>query len=210
VGDYVKEPDSTTATTIAEQVYRMSTDKPRLALVNLRSGDLWVSANLSLYMLLLANRSSVEVVVFIHQIDSGPRTYLGSASVTMLANVLSARDRALSNAYHATEAIPLVNPLVVGPSLGEEFFKKLSPQGPTQEQKNDWVNWDRLRTLADPALIFDSVESRGKQTLSKRQQRAILAFPLSYVPIRNRHGHLDEVVDKGQLAEQIALSALGL
>lgn len=43
--------------------------------------------------------------------------------------------------------------------------------------------------------------------MSKKQERAILAFPLSYVPITER-GRLTDVVDKRRLAEKIAVSAV--
>jgi hypothetical protein len=206
VAEQVSLIDSTTADNLAIKVDAMSKRGLRLARVDLQSGDKWASTNLSLFVLLLARRSHVEVVVFSGQGEAGRKTYLGVASVTRLADRLAAEDPTLSAAYHATETMPLVTLPGVNTSLGVKFYNEMSKAG---LQQTDLVDPKRLDEFAAPALIHDCVEAKGEQTLSKQQQRAILAFPLSYVPITDR-GRIDEIVDQGRLAKKIALSAVGL
>jgi hypothetical protein len=207
VADQVDLLDTATADKLATKVDAMSKRGLRLARVDLQSGDKWAPTNLSLFVLLLARRSKVEVVVFSGQGDAGPKTYFGAASVAWLADRFAAEDPTLAAAYRAVETMPLVGP--PGDSLGGKFYLEMTQRDPGRAGQTDRVNPRRLDELATPALIHDRVETKGEQTLSKQQQRAILVFPLSYVPITDR-GRLDGIVDKRRLAEKIALSAVGL
>ena len=188
---------------LAKKVDAMSNRGQRLAHIDLQSGDKWPPTILSVFVLLLAKRSCVEVIIFSGQGqgDAGTNTYLGAASVARLADRLAYEDPALFAAYDAAETTPA--------NMWATFRTQIT-QDPTrvQEQESDRVGPRKLDELAAGALIHDCVEIKGKQTLSKQQQRAILLFPLSYVPITNC-GHLDKVVDQRLLAEKIALSTVG-
>lgn len=170
----------------------------RFVTVDLQSGDKWPCTNLSVFMLLLARRSNVEEVIFIGQEPTGPRTYLGAASVAWLADKIAAEDHNLFVKYQTLETAS-------GPriSIAASFVAELGPR-----PEDDWVDATRLNKLAAPALIHDRVESRGEQILSKQQQRAILLFPLNFVPI-TVYGQLDAVVDKKWLTAEIALRTVG-
>jgi hypothetical protein len=50
------------------------------------------------------------------------------------------------------------------------------------------VDRTRLSHLAGKALITESIEVDVGEALSRRDRLDIVAFPLSYVPITNRHG----------------------
>jgi hypothetical protein len=206
---HVESLFSTSADMIASEVDRISKNGQGLVQVDLQQGNLWAPTNLCLFVLLLANRSRAEVVVFTGQDSAGPERYLGAASVGRLADRLVARDPVLAAAYRASEPMPLVRSPETAQSLGDKFFAELRQKDAAREHQTDRVDPMRLYALAGQALITASVEGSGEQSLSKEKQREILAFPLSYVPITYR-GRLDEVVDKGQLAEKIASSAVGL
>jgi hypothetical protein len=192
------------------KVDAISKSGPRFVRVDLQSGDKWPYTNLSVFMLLLAKRSRVEEVIFIGQGDAGPsETYLGAASVTRLADRIAAEDPDLSAAYRAAETTP--KPADV---MATNFLNTLTTLDPTRPpQGNDWVvDAARLDELAGPALIHDRVESKGEQTLSKKQQSAILRFPLNFVPITvpvKGFDSLVAVVDKRCLAEEIARRTVG-
>ena len=160
--------------------------------------------NLSLYVLLLANRSNAEVIVFSWDGAAGERTYLGSASVAQLAVKIGADDPLLAMSERATATLPLNDPDL---KLGATIDQKLSEFQRPRDPPDDRVDAARLHTLAGAALIDESVEPEGDRIMPKKQQRAILAFPLSYVPITER-GRLTDVVDKRRLAEKIAISAV--
>jgi hypothetical protein len=195
--------DDASVANLVMKVDAMSKRGLRFVRVDLQSGDKWPYTNLSVFVLLLARRSSVEVVIFIGQGNAEPETYLGAASVAWFADRLAAEDPNLFAAYRAAETTP-------GPveSKAANFIAELRKRDPMRPPENDWVDATRLDELATPALIHDRVESKGEQTLSKKQQRAILLFPLSFVPI-TVYDRLDEVVDKSWLAEEIALWAVG-
>ena len=126
--------------------------------------------------------------------------YLGAASVARLADRLAYEDPKLFAAYNAAEKNSA--------ELGRTFDTEMNAQDSGRSQEKTRVDPRRLDELAGIALIHDRVETKGEQTLSKQQQRAILLFPLSYVPITNC-GHLDKVLDKRLLTEKIALSTVG-
>jgi hypothetical protein len=165
---------------------------------------LWAPTNLSLFMLLLAGRSLAKVVVFTDHGFAGPQRYIGAASVEQLAYRLAARDPDLSAAYLTTEAMQLQT-TPPAESLGQKFIRVLTWRDPTRTKKNEKVDQERLETLAGNTLINDSVVSDGEQTLSKEEQRSILLFPLSYVPITCR-GNLSQIIDREKFAEKLAFS----
>jgi hypothetical protein len=200
--------ESTSFDNIAKEVDRISKAGLGLVRIDLRRGDLWVATNLCLFVLLLADRSSAEVVVFSGQYSAGPDTYLGVASVGQLGDRLTAGEPALADAYRAVETMPLEVSPGIPESLGRKFEAELM-QRPRLQDPSDKVDARRLHALAGKALLGASVEGSGKQSLSKQEQREILTFPLSYVPI-TYNGRLDKVIDKRQLTEKIALSAVGL
>jgi hypothetical protein len=198
---------STHFNNIAKEVDRISKAGLGLVRIDLRQGDFWAATNLCLFVLLLAGRSSAKVVVFSGQYSAGPDTYLGVASVGQLADRLTAGEPVLADAYRAVGIMPLeVSPGTE--SLGTKFEAELTQRHRLQDP-TDMVDARRLYTLAGKALLTVSVEGSGEESLSKQEQREILTFPLSYVPI-TYHGRLDKVIDKGLLAEKIALSAVGL
>jgi hypothetical protein len=197
---------STSFDNIAKEVDRISKAGLGLVRIDLRQGDLWAATNLCLFVLLLADRSSAEVVVFSGQYSAGPNTYLGVASVEQLAYRLTAGEPVLADAYRAVEMMPLEVSPGTPESLGIKFQAELTQRHRLQDP-TDMVDARRLHTLAGKTLLTASVEGSGEQSLSKQEQREILTFPLSYVPITH-HGRLDKVIDKGQLAEKIALSAV--
>jgi hypothetical protein len=204
--DYVGWVADTAVVTIVEKV---AEDRRRsVARVDLRAGDLWAPTNLKLYVLLLAGRSSVEVAVFRGQGDAGPETYLGAASMAWLADRIKAEDPNLFTAYSATETMPLPPPQPAARNMVNTFWTEL-PQ-PRRQLEPERVDLSRLYKLAGQALITDRVEVNGEQTLSKKQQRAILEFPLNYVPITDHHGRLHHIVDKRQVTKMIARSAIGV
>lgn len=201
--------DSTSGDNIAGEVDRISKRGLGLVQIDLQQGDRWVATNLCLFVLLLRDRSRVEVVVFSGQDSAGPERYYGAASVGRLADRLEAGDRVLADAYHAIETMPLVRSSGPIESLGSKFYAELMQKDAGRVQQTNWVDPMRLYALAGKALITASVESSGEQSLSRQKQRELLAFPLNYVPITYR-GLLDEVIDKGELAKMIASSAVGL
>jgi hypothetical protein len=186
----------------------------RFLRVDLQTGDKWPYLNLSVFMLLLAKRSRVEEVIFIGQVEPAgrPETYLGAASVPRLADRIAAEDPDLAAAYRDAETTPGSPPSYT--DWASILFAELGRRDPSRNpnQPNppnpDWVGVTRLDELAGPALIHDLVEYKGEQTLSKKQQSAILRFPLNFVPITVRD-RLDEVVDKRWLAEEIARRTVG-
>jgi hypothetical protein len=211
---HVETRTSTAVDEIVPQVDSVARRDLRLVCVDLRAGDLWAPLNLSLFVLLLARRTNAEVIVFLGQGEAGPKTYFGAASVTRLADKLAADDPDLAAAHRATEKIPLDrSELAAGErSIGRTFFDKLQELDPSRAEGSrvteERVDLSTLQALAGRALITESVPSEGERTLSSRQQRAILAFLLPYVPITDR-SRLDEIVDRARLAERIALSVTG-
>jgi hypothetical protein len=200
---------STNFDNIAKEVDRISKAELGLVRIDLRQGDLWAATNLSLFVLLLADRSQAEVIVFSGQDFAGPNTYLGVASIGLLADRLKKGDPEFAAAYRAVETMPLEPPLVrPPPSLGDKLDGELASR---QVARNpaDKVDARRLYTLAGKTLITASVNGGGRRKLSKQEQREILTFPLSYVPITYRD-RLDKVIEQGELTEKIALSAVGL
>jgi hypothetical protein len=212
VAAHMDSPTSTAVDMLTEQVDSVAKRGLGLVRVDLRNGDLWAPLNLCLFVLLLAHRTSAEVIVFTGTGQPGPDTYFGAASVPRLADKLAADDPALANAHRATETIPLTHverPAGVQ-SVGTTFFAVLQEFAPqrVQEVSSERVDEERLLTLAGRALVTASVQSEPGATLSRQQQRAILAFPLAYVPITNQR-KLDQIVDKGLLAYRIARVAVG-
>lgn len=211
---HVDSPTSTAVDEIVRQVDSVAKRELRLVRVDLRNGDLWAPLNLSLFVLLLARRTNAEVIVFTGQGEAGPDTYVGAASVTRLADKLAADDPDLAAAHRATERIPLdSSELTAGDkSIGRTFFDELQVLNPNRAEGAqapvERVDIRTLQALAGQALVAESVPSEGQRILSNRQQRAVLAFPLAYVPVTDR-GRLDEIVDRSRLAERIALSTVG-
>jgi hypothetical protein len=199
---------STAADAIVSEVDSVRKRGLRLVRVDIRNGDLWAPVNLSLFVLLLARRTDAWVVVFTGQGEAGPGTYVGAASVTRLADKLAADDPELALAHRATDGIPLDrSELGAGnESIGTRFFSELTRLDAPRAQSPERVDLKKLQALAGRTLITDSVPSEGGRTLSSQEQRAIIAFPLPYVPITD-HGRLDEIVDRLRLAEKIALQA---
>jgi hypothetical protein len=131
-GDYVVGLlNDTIVSTIVEKV--AEDGRRSVAPVDLRAGDLWAPTNLRLYVLLLAGRSSVEVVVFRGQGRAGPETYLGAASVAWLADRIKAEDPDLFAAYRATETMPLPPPQTAAHAMGTRFWEELPP--PRRQQR---------------------------------------------------------------------------
>jgi hypothetical protein len=211
---HVETRTSTAVDEIVPQVDSVARRDLRLVCVDLRAGDLWAPLNLSLFVLLLARRTNAEAIVFLGQGEAGPKTYFGAASVARLADKLAADDPDLAAAHRATEKIPLDrSELAAGErSIGRTFFDKMQELDPSRAEgarvTEERVEITTLQALAGRALITESVPSEGERTLSSRQQRAVLAFPLPYVPITDR-SRLDEIVDRSRLAERIALSVTG-
>jgi hypothetical protein len=201
---YVDSLESTTSGLIVEDV--AEDGRRRLACVDLQTGGLWAPTNLKLYVLLLAGRSSVEAVVFKGQEDGKPERYFGAASIAWLADRVRAEDPELFAAYRATETMPLPPPKGAAHAMGLTFWHKLPLE--RQQPETDRVDLLRLYEFAGQALIVDRVEVNGEQNLSKTQQRAILEFPLNYVPITDRDGRLHDIIDKRRLASIIAHSAV--
>jgi hypothetical protein len=200
--------DSITSIAIAKEVWAANSKDLRLARFDLHAGQLWAPTNLSLYMLLLAHRSSVEVVVFSGQEDAEPGRYFGAASVAWLADRVKAEDPDLFAAYRTTESITLTSE-ADAEQLGSTFWTALGLQDPARVQPtDDRVDRGRLYEFAGEALITRSIEVHFGQALSKQEQLEILAFPLGYVPITNCHGHLEVVVDKRLIAKKMGLSAV--
>jgi hypothetical protein len=199
VGTVADKVDDASVEDLMDKVDTISVRGLRFVLVNLESGNKWPYTNLSVFMLLLARRSNVEEVIFIGQEPTGPETYLGAASVTWLADKIAAEDHNLFATYHTLETTTS-EPRT---SIAARFLAELG-----QIPENDWVDATRLNKLAKSALIHDRVESRGEQTLSKKQQRAILLFPLNFVPI-TVNDQFDVVVDKKWLTAEIALRTVG-
>jgi hypothetical protein len=210
---HVDSPTSTAVNAIVSQVDSVAKRELRLVRVDLLNGDLWAPLNLSLFVLLLARRTDAEVIVFTGQTEAGPATYFGAASVARLADKLAADDPELAAAHRATEGIPLdSSELAPGQSIGRRFFDELQALNPNRAEgaqaPEERVDLGALQALAGRELIAESVSSEGQRVFSSRQQRAILAFPLPYVPMTDR-GRLDEIVDRSRLAERIALSTVG-
>jgi hypothetical protein len=214
VSEVANNVNDTSVGKLADKVDAISKRGLRFVRVDLQSGMQWPYTNLSVFVLLLAKHSRVEVVIFIGEGGAGPETYLGAASVPRLADRIAAEDPELSAAYRFAGPPPgspgnrvWANKLIE--ELGRRDSTRSNPPNP------DWVNATRLDDLAEPALIHDRVEYveyKGEQTLSKKQQSAILRFPLSFVPITvpvTVFDHLAAVVDKRQLAKEIALRAVG-
>jgi hypothetical protein len=211
---HVETRTSTAVDELGPQVASVAKRDLRLVCVDLRVGDLWAPLNLSLFVLLLAHRSKAEVIVFLGEGEAGPKTYFGTAAVERLADKLAADDPDLAAAHRATERIPLDrSELAPGEkSIGRSFFDELQKRDPTRAEgarvTEERVDLSALQALAGQALITESVQSEGERTLSSQQQHAVLTFPLPYVPITDR-GRLDELIDRSQLAERIALSVVG-
>jgi hypothetical protein len=196
--------DSITSIDIAKEVWAANSKDLRLARFDLQAGQLWAPTNLSLYMMLLAHRSSVEVVVFSGQEDTKPGRYFGAASVAWLADRVKAEDPDVFAAYRTTESITLTSEEDAG-QLGQAFWDALNPA--RKRPTDDRVDRRRLNEFAGEALITRSIEVLG-QTLSKQEQLEILAFPLGYVPITNSYGRLEVVVDKRLVAKKMGLSTV--
>lgn len=204
---HVDALDGTAAGTIAQEVDAVAKRGLGLVRIDLRGGDLWAPLNLSLFVLLLAHRSNAEVIVFTGYGEAGPDTYFGAVSIEALADKLAADDLDLAVAYRANETMPIDNQESAF-ALGQAFFEKLIQRDPSRAQSPERVDLKRLQTLAGRTLITASVQSEGERNLSKQQQRAILAFPLPFVPITD-HRRLDQIVDRPRLADKIAHSAVG-
>ena len=201
----VAQPFSTSFQNIARGVDSTARRGLGLVRVDLKDGKFWGPTNLKLYVLLLAHRSDAEVFVFSWDGAAGERTHIGSASVAHFAIRIGADDPVLAMAERAAATLPLTDDAQY--QLGMTIEARLSESQRPPDPANDRVDAAQLHRLAGPALIADSVESEGERTMSKMQEREILAFPLSYVPITER-GRLTDVVDKRRLAEKIAISAV--
>jgi hypothetical protein len=195
---------STSANAIAAEVYSVSTRRLAFVQVDLRAGDLWAPLNLAFFIGLLARRSYADVIFFTSSPAAGPKAYIGVGSVTRIADRLAARDPMLALALRATDGIPL------DAQVGEKFFAELEKRDPNRVQREtrELVDAKRLDTLAGTELITNSVVSEGASVLSKQQQRAVLAFPLDYVPITCQ-GRLESIISKPRLCERVALSVVG-
>jgi hypothetical protein len=209
---HVQTGTSTAVDEIVPQVDSIAKRDLRLVCIDLGAGNVWAPLNLSLFVLLLARRTKAEVIVFIG--EGEPKTYFGAASVARLADKLAADDPDLAAAHRGTLRIPLDRSelAVDAPTIGTSFFAKLQELDPSRaksaQETKDRVDISTLQALAGQALITESVSSEGERVLSSRQQRAVLAFPLPYVPITDR-GKLEELVDRSRLAERIAFSVVG-
>lgn len=202
--------DSTTAASIAQEVRGMSKDL-RLARIDLQAGKPWAPTNLNLYVLLLAYRSSVEVLVFSGQEDSEPGRYFGAASVAWLADRVKATDPDLLAAYCETKEITLTSE-ADAVHLGTTFWNALGARDNTRVTGPgpDRVDRKRLYDFAGEALISRSIEVDVGQALPRQEQLDILAFPLRYVPITNPHGHLEVILDKRRIAKKMGFSVVDL
>jgi hypothetical protein len=199
------QPSSTAFQTIAGDVESIARRRLGLVRIDLKDGEFWAPLNLKLYVLLLANRSNAEVIVFTGDGIAGERTYLGSVSVAQLAVKVGADDPVLAIAERSTATLPLTGDPQY--QLGTTIDAKLRELPRAAEPANERVDAPGLHTLAGPTLIAESVEYEGDRIMSKEQQRSILVFPLSYVAITVR-GRLTDVVDKRRLADKIALSTV--
>lgn len=200
--------DSGPSSDIAKEVWAANSKDLGLARVELQAGQQWALTNLSLFILLLADRSSVEVVVFSGQVGTKPGRYFGAASVVRLAKRVKTEDPDLFAAYRETELMPMTSEDEAG-DIGIRFFGALAlTSSALDDRMADRVDRRRLKEVAGDALITGSIEVLG-QALPKQKQLEILAFPLSYVPITNCHDRLEAVVDKRLIIEKMGLSTVG-
>jgi hypothetical protein len=181
--------DSTTARSLINGV-RAITEEQEVAYVDLKAGKLWAPRNLSLYILLLARHSAIEVVIFIGQKNGDSRRYFGAALVERLADRVQADDPTLADAYSAADKSSLKSE-----ADADNLKLKLDQAGVLQTTA-DRVDQIWLERWAGKALITMPVKVDVGQALSKRQQQDIRDFLLPFVPITNRYYHLEMVIDK--------------
>jgi len=198
-------PYSTRAEDIGKKVRVIAEQRRGFVLVSLVSGGFWRPSKLCMFMVLLAHRSRVEVIVFIGDGASGEQTYLGAADLETLAEKLEKGNEALATAREKTDGMPMRSEKEAL-ELGTAFFGVLETENSEWALSNDRVDKAGLALLAGPLLTTDCVESDDRKTLSSQQQRASLVFPLVYVPITDC-GRLVSVADKQRLATRIARAA---
>ncbi len=199
-------PDNTHADDLAKKVREIAEKRRGFVLVSLADGKLWRPAKLCMFLVLLAHRSRAEAIVFIGDGPSGAQTYLGAANLEALAGKLEKDNDALATTHKETCGMSMCSDDEAG-ELGRKFFLAL------ELKNNEWAVTSKERVdkallahLAGPVLTTESVEADDMRTLSSQQQRAILVFPLAYVPITNR-GRLVSVADGKRLDRRIALAA---
>jgi hypothetical protein len=222
--DSLSTLDSTRPGDIAKEVRKLS-QKPDLVLarVDLRDGEWWVPTYLCFYMLLLADYSKVKQLIFTWEDDGQPETYLGAAPVEWLADKVKLRDPVLFAAYEETVNAPVMTSPATGATamtseggafgLGTTFSSNLQARDKTRKQGDPILervspNW--LFEFADDALIKQCIQSDVGQALSKQEQLGILAFPLRFVPITNRHRKLIAVLDRRRIAENMGFPVVDL
>lgn len=227
--------DSAAPVGIADEVRKLPRDL-RGARFDLQDGQWWAPENFSFYVLMLACRSKVKVLVFTGQEGGEAEHYFGAAPVAWLADKVRIADPVVFAAYKATESMPLTS-YEDASVLGNEFYQKLIAEDQAErtaaaergEQEPPpriipppnasgpvfsgpsvvRVDRTRLSHLAGKALITESIEVDVGEALSRRERLDIVAFPLSYVPITNRHGRLEVVLDKRRIARSMGFSVLG-
>jgi hypothetical protein len=139
----------------------------------------------------------------------GETRYVGSASVTRFARWIDLHESAVATAHQETEAMPL-DAGMPNETVGQKFFetwRQLAPAAAVASTER--VDAQRLKQLAGPTLVTASVEWRETAALSRTMQRALLTFPLEYVPL-TQAGNLVEIVDRQRLAQRVALQAAGV
>ena len=193
VAGFVGSVGSTTVGSLIDGV-RAITNEQKLAYVDLEAGKLWAPTNLSLYVLLLARHSEIEVVVFKGQKDADSQRYFGAAQVGWLADRVKADNPTLADAYSAADKSPLKSE-----ADSRNLGLKLAQAGVLQ-QTADRVDQIWLERWAGKALITMPVKVDVGQALSQQQQQDIRDFPLYFVPITNRYYHLEMVLDKRLIA----------
>jgi hypothetical protein len=227
--------DSAAPMGIADEVRKLPRDL-RGARFDLQDGHWWAPENFSFYVLMLAYRSKVKVLVFTGQEGGEAGHYFGAAPVAWLADKVRIADPVVFAAYQATEHMPLTS-YENASALGLAFYDKLAEgdlaeraaaaargdqeppprvipppnaSGPVVSGPSvDQVDRARLSHLAGEALITESIEVDVGEALSRRERLDIVAFPLTYVPITNRRGRLEVVLDKRRIARSMGFSAVG-
>lgn len=184
--------DSVVSTAVESLIdgVRTITREQKLAYVDLKAGKLWAPTNLSLYILLLASHSEIEVVIFIGQRDADSQRYFGAAPVGRLADRVKADNPTLAGAYSAADKSRLKSRVDA-----HNLALALDGAG-VLLSTDDRVDQIWLERWAGKVLITLPVEVDVGQALSKQQRQGIFDFPLHFVPITNRHYHLEMVIDK--------------
>jgi hypothetical protein len=213
--DKLDELDNTAPRGIADEVRnlpkdlmlaRMDLERPG---INPQEKPGWAPTNLKFYVLMLASHSSVKVLIFTGQAD-----YFGAAPVAWLADRVARRDPALFAAYQTANKEPFESQSDAM-RIGEKFYNELFQDGnrPNDETvhrvSEGQVDRGWLKGFAGDALITQPIKADLGQSLSRQEQLEVLAFPLVFVPITDRLGRFDSVLDKRRIAQTLGFSAIG-